>query len=85
MYTGSFLLRHPPLSSQIQLRDIFKFGSVSFSSVDPKPNLTLDHATYIRWLLITCCARMKEKWVFLDKNIRFVTAPDVNKCLEQVE
>ena len=41
------------------------------------------HGTYITWYLRTCCARMKYKKSFRrKKNIRFVTALDLIKCLK---
>ena len=42
------------------------------------------YGTYIRWVLTTCCARMKENSLFEEK-IQFLTALDLGKCLKQID
>ena len=45
-------------------------------------NKTDTHGFYIRWLLISRCARMM---FFLRKKIGFDDSFDVTKCLQQIE
>ena len=40
---------------------------------------------YIRWFLISRCARMMITRSFLEKIIRFNDSFDVTKCLQQIE
>ena len=44
-----------------------------------------NHGTYIRWLLRTCRARMKENRSCLIFFFSFVTVFDLHKCLEQIK
>ena len=43
------------------------------------------HGFYIRWLLISRCARMMKTRSFPEKNIGFDDSFDVIKCLQQIE
>ena len=45
----------------------------------------LDHGFYIRWLLISCCARMMKTRSFSEKKIGFDDSFDVTKRLQQIE
>ena len=40
---------------------------------------------YIRWLLISRCARMMKTRSFSEKKIGFDDSFDVTKCLQQIE
>ena len=44
----------------------------------------LTHGFYIRWLLISRCARMSTR-SFSEKKIGFDDSFDVTKCLQQIE
>ena len=44
------------------------------------------HDTYISWYLKACCASMKENRSFREKkNVRYLTARDLIKCLKQIK
>ena len=45
----------------------------------------LMHGFYIRWLLISRCARMMKTRSFSEKKIGFADSFDVTKCLQQIE
>ena len=36
------------------------------------------HGVYIKWYIVTCCARV-------NKNVQFATALDLNRCLKQTK
>ena len=43
------------------------------------------HGFYIRWLLISGCARMMQTMSFFEKKIGFDYSFGVTKCLQQIE
>ena len=48
--------------------------------------VTRSHGIYMRWLIKTCSARMKENRYFQkEKKKRFETGLDLNKCLQSIE
>ena len=55
-----------------------RFYIFMIQSVNTKQILQGDSTTILR----TCCARIKENSPFPQKNIRFVTALDLIKCLK---
>ena len=61
-------------------------GLVAADLLLPTPALhQRGHSFYIRWLLISLCARMMKKKVFSEKKIGVDYIFDAAKCLQQIE
>ena len=56
--------------------------AICLDRVEDVPN---DHGTDIRWLLRTCCTRMKKLSFFPENSLRFVASLDLIKCPKQIK
>ena len=76
-----WLVRTPPISQGAN-SNVTKPSKNQLLQAAKEEN---SHGFYIRWLLISRCARMMCTWSFSEKKIGFDYSFDVTKCLQQIE